>query len=140
MATFTAFDQTIVDAFTKKHDLSSDTLKIYLTNNAPNKATMSVKSDLPEITAGNGYPAGGIVLPVTGVSQTNGDINVAVDDPNVLTATGGSIASFRYAVLYNDTAVSKNLISFWDYGSEVNMNQNETFTIDTPANLITGGF
>ena len=48
------------------------------------------------------------------------------------TATGGSIADFRYAVLYNDTPTSPAdpLIGFFDYGSTVSLPTGETFTID----------
>ena len=47
------------------------------------------------------------------------------------TASGGSIASFRYAVLYNDTPSSPAdpLIQFWDYGSTVSLADGESFTV-----------
>jgi hypothetical protein len=44
-------------------------------------------------------------------------------------ASGGAIAQFRYAVLYNSTAASGNLIGWWDYGAEVNLTNGNTFTV-----------
>jgi hypothetical protein len=47
----------------------------------------------------------------------------------VFTAAGGSIAQFRYAVLYNSTPVSGNLIAWWDYGAEVTLTSGNSFTV-----------
>lgn len=140
MSTQVNFDSFILGVLTKQHDLSSDTFKIFLTNSAPNQATHSVKADLTEIAAGNGYPAGGLTLTVTGVTQTGGVASVAVNDPPVLTATGGPIAEFRYAVLYNETTATNQLVSYFDYGGAVNLKVNEKLTLDAAATLFTGGF
>jgi len=45
-----------------------------------------------------------------------------------VTASGGSVAQFRYAVLYNATPASGNLIGFWDFGAEVNLTSGNTFS------------
>lgn len=49
------------------HNLDTGALKVYLTNAAPNAATHTVKADLAEIGAGNGYTAGG--ADITGVMR-----------------------------------------------------------------------
>jgi hypothetical protein len=53
----------------------------------------------------------------------------------VFTASGGSIASFRYAVLYNDspTSPADPLIGYWDYGSTVSLSDGESLTVDFDA-------
>ena len=58
MASFNKFNSFIEAVFEKKHDFSSDTFKLMLTNVAP-VATNTQKSDLTEISAGSGYTAGG---------------------------------------------------------------------------------
>ena len=57
MATFNKFNAFVEAVAEGKHDLGADTLKMMLTNVAP-VATNSVKTDLTEIAAGNGYTAG----------------------------------------------------------------------------------
>jgi hypothetical protein len=102
-----------------------------LTNSAPTAAN-SVKADLTEISAGNGYTAGGNTASVTSWSQTSGTAKLVLADPSTWTASGGSIGPFRYAVLYNDTPTSPAdpLVGYWDYGSSITLASGETFTVD----------
>ena len=50
----------------------------------------------------------------------------------VLTASGGPVATFRYVVHFNLVTIVKAdpLIQFYDHGSNVNLADGETFTID----------
>lgn len=104
-----------------------------LTSVAP-VATNEVKADLTEIAAGNGYTAGGNAVTITSSAQTAGVYKLVGSDV-VFTASGGTMASFRYAVLYNDTPTSPAdpLIGFYDYGSTVSLQDGETMTIDFSA-------
>jgi hypothetical protein len=36
----------------------------------------------------------------------------------------------RYAVLYNDTSASDNLIGFWDYGSSITLASGDSLVVD----------
>jgi hypothetical protein len=131
MATFTKF-QSFVEAVCKKtHNLGSDVLKVMLCNTAPVN-TNTVKANLTEISAGNGYTAGGTAASISSSAQTSGTYKLVLADV-VFTASGGSIGPFRYAVLYNDTATSDELIAFWDYGSSITLASGETFTVDFDA-------
>jgi len=112
----------------KVFNLGSDTLKVLLTLTAP-VAGNSVKADLTEISAGNGYSAGGTATTISSSAQTSGTYKLVITDV-VFTASGGAIANFRYAVLYDDTATNDELIGFWDYGSTVTLASGETFTVD----------
>lgn len=129
MASFNKFNSFVEALAEKKHDLGADTLKVLLTNTAP-VATNSVKADLTEISAGNGYTAGGNTASVTSSAQTSGTYKLVLGDPATWTATGGSLGPFRYAVLYNDTATNDELIGWWDYGSSITLAAGESFAVD----------
>jgi len=130
MAAYNKFNSLIEAVFEKKHDFSTDTFKIMLTNVAP-VATNSIKTDLTEIAAGNGYTAGGTAVTVSASSQTGGSYTAVLSGDTVFTASGGNIANFQYAVLYNDTATNDELVSWWDYGSSITPADGETFTVST---------
>lgn len=118
------------------HNLNSDVLKIALTNTAPNVSTHVGLSDITEISPGNGYTAGGTAVGSTAYSQTGGTASLTGNDV-VFTASGGSMAAFRYAVLYNDTSTGDKLIQYWDYGSSVTLAVGETLTVDFTTNILT---
>ena len=129
MASFNKFNSFVEAVAEKVHNLGSDTLKVLLTNTVP-VATNSVKTDLTEISAGNGYTAGGNTASVTSSAQTSGTYKLVLGDPATWTATGGSLGPFRAAVLYNDTATNKELIGWWDYGSSITLATGESFAVD----------
>jgi hypothetical protein len=132
MATYTKFNVFLEDQFEGVHDWDANTFKVMLTNTAP-AATNSIKADITEIAAGNGYAAGGTATSIT-TSRSSGTFKVTGSDV-VFTASGGAIGPFRYAVLYNDTptAPADPLVASWDYGSSVTINSGENFTVDFDA-------
>lgn len=134
MAAFVKF-QSLTEALAEKvHNLGSDTLRVMWTNSAPNAATAAVKADLTEISAGNGYTAGGTAVTITSSAQSGGTYKLIGNDV-VFTASGGSFAAARYAVLYNDTPTSPAdpLIGYWDYGSSFTLLDGESITVDFDA-------
>lgn len=135
MAAANKFQIFVENVAEKVHNLGADTLKVMLTNTAP-VATNSVKADLTEITAGNGYTAGGTAASITSSAHTTGTYKLVLADV-ITTAAGGSIGPFRYTPLYNDTPTSPAdpLILYWDYGSSITLADTETFTWDAdPTN------
>lgn len=130
MATYNKFQSFVEALAEKQHNLATDTLKVYLSNTAPNAATMTVKADLAEISAGNGYTAGGNTATQSSSAQTAGVYKLVLADPATWTASGGSIGPFRYAVLYNDTATGDPLIAWWDYGTSITLGAGDTFAVD----------
>lgn len=131
MATFNKFNSFVANLGLKVYNLNTDTLKVMLTDTAP-AATNTVKADITEISAGNGYTAGGTAVGSNAYSQTAGVAKLTGDDV-VFTASGGSIGPFRYAVLYDDTATNDELIGWWDYGSSVTLTAGGTLTVDFSA-------
>lgn len=130
MAAFNKFDAFVEALAEKVHDLGTDTLKVYLTNDTPSSSADAVKADLAEIAPGNGYTAGGNTATQTSSSQTGGLYKLVLADPTSWTASGGNIGPFRYAVLYNATTASGNLIGWWDYGTSITLSAGDTFTVD----------
>jgi hypothetical protein len=134
MATFFKFNVFVEHIAEKVHDLNADTLKIYLSNEAP-LATDTIKADIAEISAGNGYTSGGITVGNKTSAHTSGTYKLSSTDNPEWTAAGGTIGPFRYAVLYNDTPTSPTdpLIGAWDYGSSITLQIGEKFTVDLDA-------
>lgn len=130
MAAYNAFDVFVENLAEKVHDLGADSLKVMLTNTAP-VATNTIKTNITEITAGNGYTAGGTAASITSSTQTTGDYKLVLADVT-WTAGPAAMAAFRYPVLYNDTPTSPAdpLIAWWDYGSSITLNNTEQFTWD----------
>lgn len=130
-ASFNKFQAFVADIGNKVHNLGSDTLKIALTNSAPVN-TNTVLANITQISGTNGYTTGGTAVGSTAYSQSAGTAKLT-GNAVVFTASGGSMGPFQYAVLYNDTAASDQLIGWWDYGSAVTLASGETFTVSSAA-------
>lgn len=131
MASYVKYNDFVEQLGRGVHNLGSHVYKVALTNTAPNVATHVSLSDITEITAANGYTAGGTVTTM-GWSETGGTATATSTDV-VFTASGGSIATFRYAVLYNSTAASGNLLGWWDSGAGQTITTGNTFTVGLDA-------
>ncbi len=129
MASYNKINQFPEDTAEKVHNLQSDTLKVALTAtaNAP-VATNSVLANLTEISYTN---LSARTLTVSSSAQSSGTYKLVIADL-VLTASGGSVAAFRYIVIYNDTPTSPAdpLICWFDYGSSLTLADTETLTLD----------
>ncbi|MEN9924359.1 MAG: hypothetical protein RL268_485 [Pseudomonadota bacterium] len=123
---------------------TSDTFRIALSNTAPASETNN-----PTAT-GNG-----VLANVTQVSYTNYSDNLTVDRQLqsvtfaeaagttkfdaadfIITASGGTLATFRYIYVYDDTPTSPAdpLVQVWDYGSGISLADTQTATITFHAN------
>lgn len=125
MASFVKFDKFVLNLGNKVFNLGSDQLKLALTNTAPG-ATNNQVSDLTEISYTNLSSRN---VTTTSFTQTSGTAKLICADL-VLTASGGSVAAFRYVVLFDDTATNDEVIGYWDYGSSVTLADTQTFTVD----------
>lgn len=131
MATFTKFNSFVEAVAEKTHNLGSDTLKVVLTNSAP-AAANTVLTDITQIANGNGYTTGGATATQSSSAQTAGTYKLVLADVT-WTASGGSIGPFQYVVLYNDTALSDELIGYYDYGAAITITNGNSFTVDFSA-------
>lgn len=113
MAIYNKFNDFSEQLIRGNHDFDSHVFKLFLTNSQP-VAGNTVKADIPEISAGFGYPAGGATLSIT-ITESGG-VTVLRAPEVVYTANGGAIGPFRYGVIYNDTSPGKPLVGWFDYG------------------------
>jgi hypothetical protein len=118
-----------------EHNLHTATLRVYLSNTAPNAATMVNKADLAEITPANGYAAGGEDIQNT-VSRSGSTTSVNVVDVT-WTSSGAGFGPWRYHVIYNDTHASDALVGYYDYASSVTSANGETVQTDFATTLLT---
>lgn len=114
-------------------NLSSDTIKILLTNTAP-VSTNTQYSDISgnELVSGNGYTTGGATVTLTSSSQSSGTYKYIASAGSPTWSFSGA-ASFRYVVMYDTTATTKYLIGWWDYGSTITTASGDTFTVTFDA-------
>lgn len=125
MAAYNKFQDFSEQLVRGTHNFASNVFKVYLTNDTPSASADAVKADLPEISAGNGYP--GTNTTTITISETSG--TTTVSGTQVSWNATGSVGPFRYAVLFNDTSASDNLVAWWDYGSSVTLANGESFTV-----------
>lgn len=122
---FNAFPENLAEGV---HNLQTGALVVALcaAANAP-VATNSVLADLTPISYTN---LSSRAITTSSSSQSSGTYRLIVNDL-VLTASG-TVAGFRYVVVYNDTPTSPAdpLIGWYDYGSDLVLQSGETFTID----------
>jgi len=138
MASFNKFAAFITDLAAGDHanilNAATDTIKVYLTNNAPSATGDSVKADLAGAATGNGYTDADIVNTAT---TSGGTITIGSATGVTWTATGGPIGPVRYAVIYNDTATGDPLIGWWDRGSSITATAADSITVDFGTSVLT---
>jgi hypothetical protein len=133
-AGFNKFNCFALNLGKKTENLSAtDVFKVYLTDAAP-VATNTVFGTPADLTAGNGYTAGGNACAITSWTLTGGTAKWVLVSPAVWTAGPAAMAQFRYAVLYDSTTT--NLIGWWDYTAEINMLSGDTFTVTFGADVV----
>jgi len=139
MATFVKYNQFAEDLAAGVHVLTTagSLLKIALSNTAPTVATDAVLADVTEIAYTNITETMPADTTNVGAAAPPGTWDVSGTDIT-LNATG-TVAQFRYVILYNDTPTSPAdpLIGYWDYGSGVDLASGETFTVNFGASMFT---
>lgn len=124
MATYVKFNSFVEALAEKTHNLGSDQLVVALTNSAPS-ASNTVLANITQISYTNLSSRN---ISTSASSQTSGTYKLVVTDL-VLTASG-TVGPFRYVVIYNDTATNDELIAYYDHGSNVTLENGNTYTIN----------
>lgn len=125
MATYNKFNAFVADIANKVHNLGSDQITVALSNSAPS-ASNAVLADITQISYTNLSSRN---ITTTSSTQTSGTYKLILADLT-LSASGGSVATFRYAVIYNSTASGGPLIGYYDYGSSITLNSGDSFVLD----------
>ncbi len=142
-ANFFTFDSYLTELAKGKNgtliDMSTDTLSVYLSNATPNRATHSVKGDLAEITAKNGY-AGMVDVTLTSRGIYNNTYRFVATDiewtgTDATDNTG--FGPFRYILLLSKTSSatdsSRRLIGYWAYPSAQTVAKDGVVKVDWSA-------
>ncbi len=138
MATFNKFLQFSENVCKGVHNFTSDatcTVTVALTAAADAPVnTNAVLADLTEVAYTN--LSSRVITGIT-AEQTAGTVTITANDL-VLTASG-TVATFRYVVLYDDdpTSPADPLIGWYDIGSNVTLASGETLTIDFTTGFAT---
>ena len=140
MATYTKFQPFVEYLCEGVFDFTSDatcTLTVGLTTNA--NAPTAANGLLADITPIAYTNLSSRVATIGASGQTGGTYTLTLNDLT-LTASG-TVATFRWVFLYDDdpTAPADPLICFWDYGSDLTLNNGESLTIDFGADAGTTG-
>ena len=116
-------------------DLDSHSFKAVLSLVAPVQATSALLADITQIANGNGYTTGGVTLASVTYTESGAGTGIWVFTcaDFLWTASGGSIADFRYVVIYDDTAAGDPLVLYIDYGATLTITSGNTFTVDVQA-------
>ena len=128
MAVFNKFNSFVEAIAEKVHNLGADTLTVALSNTLPVN-TNTVLANITQITytnIQNGTTTGRDLTGVTS-AQVSGTYKLDANDL-VLTAIG-TVPTFRYVVLFNQSATNDELIGWYDYGGAVDLLNGETFTV-----------
>lgn len=132
---FTKVNDFIEAVMTGKINLATDTLVIALSNTAPAAESSNPLSDgngvLANVTQVAYTNLSARTLTISDASQTGGTFKLTLADLT-LTATG-TVATWRYAYIYSDTATNKDLIGHYDRGAAVSMVDGDTFLFDFDA-------
>jgi hypothetical protein len=93
-------------------------------------------ANITEIATGNGYTRGTNIAVTTGSNTNTGGVYTWVGTAALLTASGGTIGPFQYAILYDNTSATKPLLGWWATASAITMADTDTFQISWASNQI----
>lgn len=129
MVAYNKFDIFTFDLVNGNGSFDTNAFKVMLSNTAPTSSNIGA-TDIVEISAGNGYTAGGPTVSVSS-TQTGGVMTATAADVTI-TASGGSIGPFQYVVFYNDSRIGKPLIGWWDLGSATTIASGDSYILGIP--------
>ena len=136
MATGIVFHEAMNNIGNGLVDLDSHSFKAVLSNTAPSQASNALLADITQIANGNGYTTGGVALTSVTYAESGAGTGIWVWSAGNFswTASGGSMGTFRYVVIYDSTAAGSPLILYLDYGSALIITIGNSLTVSVGAN------
>jgi hypothetical protein len=144
MAAFVKIQDFVEQLGLAVHNLNTHTLEVCLNRSdaaggagAAVTASDTVLANIVQPT-GTGYAA----IDTQNTWAESGGTGTLTGTKCVFTATGADWESFRYVVLYNQTATNDPLIGYWDYTTDLTLGNGETFSVkfnnsDTTGTILT---
>ena len=136
------FEEFSLDLANKVHNLGSDTFKVALVDETiPVPVAGSVEPEWTDFSgnevSGTGYTAGGTAL--TGVSTSEAAGVTTFDDTVNLTwsQNGAGPTDIYWAILYNDSAASKECVGFLDMGGPVSLQDGDVSITWNASGILT---
>jgi hypothetical protein len=125
-----------LDLGSKLINFTSDTLKLAFTDTAPTTATHVYADIVSPLTLTN--MATSPALTSVTFTQSTGTATLGAATW-IGTSQTGNFGPFRYIVIYDDTASSKNILGWYDYGSELTLNgaNGDQLVITFPSGILT---
>jgi len=123
-------DQYLVDVQEGIHNQETDTFKVGLITSAITPAVTDADPrwgaggttnwSTNEVTAGGNYAAGGPAIANPSVTLNGGAGVFDGDDISIL-VDGANPADARWGIIYNDTAIGKQVLGYLDLGSVIDL-------------------
>jgi hypothetical protein len=136
MAAFNKIQDFVEQLGLARHNLNTATFKVALarSTDAPS-ATDTVLADITQPT-GTGYAP----IDTLNTWAEAAGTGTMTGTMSVFTAGAGDWQTFRYVMLYNDDTVTPTdqLAGWWDYGSDLQLNNGETFSVKYNNSVTTG--
>jgi hypothetical protein len=134
MPTAVVFDEAINNIGAGVINLSTDTVKVALTNAAPDQAAWDELADVTQISATGGYALQTVTTSWAETGSGTGVWRFDTSDP-AFTASGAAMDTNRYAVWYSDTSTGDKLLAYVDRGSTGTIPDGTTRTFTVSAGL-----
>jgi hypothetical protein len=125
-ASFQKFQAFVEQLAEKVHNLGADTLTLFLT--AAANAPVAGNSQLSHLTQIAYTNFGSRNITITSSAQASGVYKLILTD--LVLTTSGAVATFRYAGIYNNTAVNDELICFFDCGADLSLASGQSAIFD----------
>ena len=142
MAAYNKFNFFIENLANKQIDIlgttagaNIDLFYVALTTDTPDAANDDELADLTEITAINGYTAGGKDIGLQATRTGDTITFTAIDVTWVATSGNLGNAACRYFPYYDFTHANKKLVAWWDYGNVFAVGSGESLTLDFGTTL-----